>query len=139
MDNGIKVTIQKDKEKVKIRIPYELKSYKNPEKLTIWKINEHGTIIPVTNARYNGKEVVFRINESGNYYVSYVEKTFKDINKYTWAKESIEILASKGIINGVEENMYAPEKNVTRGDFVKLLVETLDLDSDEETIMFKYL
>lgn len=33
--------------------------------------------------------------------------------------------------------MYAPEKNVTRGDFVKLLVEILDLDSDEETIMFK--
>ena len=33
--------------------------------------------------------------------------------------------------------MYAPEKNVTRGDFVKLLVEILDLDSDKETIMFK--
>lgn len=51
--------------------------------------------------------------------------TFSDINN-NWAKESIEYLAGKGIINGVAPNKFEPGSNITRGQFIKILVGSLN-------------
>lgn len=45
---------------------------------------------------------------------------FSDI-KYHWAKEFIEILASKGIISGRENGEFAPDENITRAEVVSIL------------------
>lgn len=145
-ENGIKIVIKdagnsveslEENQKVEVMMPYELKTNQHPEKVTIWRINEDGSITPVTNARYEDNQIMFKTNTSGNYFIAYVEKTFDDIEKYEWAKDSIEILASKGIINGLNEEQYGPSKKVTRGDFIKLLVATLDLTTTEDVTMFE--
>jgi hypothetical protein len=53
-------------------------------------------------------------------------KNFNDINTH-WAKESIEYLANKGIINGTSENTFSPSSKITRADFIVILVKALDL------------
>lgn len=50
-------------------------------------------------------------------------KQFKDLESVTWAKTAINTLYAAGIISGVSENEYAPLNNVTREEFVKLIVE----------------
>lgn len=58
-------------------------------------------------------------------------KIFNDVtDDYSWAREAIEVLSSKGIINGTSDNTFAPEKNITRADFMLLLVKVLDLKAD---------
>ena len=57
-------------------------------------------------------------------------KTFDDLGSAPWAEESIEALADRGIINGVGGREFAPEKNVTREEFIKMLVNALQLDID---------
>jgi len=52
--------------------------------------------------------------------------TFGDISKH-WAKEDIELLATKGIINGLKNGSFAPDKNITRAEFTALLARALDL------------
>lgn len=48
---------------------------------------------------------------------------FSDIgNFYGWTAESIYRLVDKGILSGVGDGKFAPEKNVTRGEFAKMLV-----------------
>lgn len=56
-------------------------------------------------------------------------KTFTDLNSVPWARESIEALASKGILTGITEKEYAPQINITRADFLCYLVKTLNLDA----------
>ncbi|AEE90938.1 Ig domain protein group 2 domain protein [Tepidanaerobacter acetatoxydans Re1] len=61
------------------------------------------------------------------------KKTFNDITDYPWAKEAIETLASQGIIKGTTENTFEPGKNITRADFITLLVRALNLKTDIDT------
>lgn len=57
--------------------------------------------------------------------------TFADISEH-WAKEDIELLATKGIINGLENGLFAPEKDITRAEFTALLARALDLPKATE-------
>lgn len=58
---------------------------------------------------------------------------FKDLGSYGWAQEAINALAEKGIINGLTETTYGPGKNISRADFLTLLVRTLNLKADVRT------
>ena len=59
-----------------------------------------------------------------------MEKTFKDIASLAWAKNQIEVLASKGIINGSSETEFNPRKAISRADFLVLLIKTFDLQGE---------
>lgn len=48
--------------------------------------------------------------------------SFTDLGSHPWAKEAVETLASMGIVNGVGNGLYRPAGNVTRAEFIKLLV-----------------
>lgn len=52
---------------------------------------------------------------------------FSDIAHVQWAKEAIDYLASNGIVNGYSDRIFAPDDNVTREQFVKMLVEAFEL------------
>ncbi|MBB6734946.1 S-layer homology domain-containing protein [Cohnella zeiphila] len=56
--------------------------------------------------------------------------TFHDVGDYAWAKDAIVALAAKGIIKGTGNGSFSPEKNVTRADFVLLLVRAFGLEED---------
>ena len=58
---------------------------------------------------------------------------FNDIENITWAKEAIEALYNKGIVTGYGNDLFAPNYNVTREQFVKMIVGALNLSSDAET------
>ncbi|OXM87050.1 S-layer homology domain-containing protein [Paenibacillus rigui] len=58
-------------------------------------------------------------------------KLFSDVDgTYSWAVEAIDTLASKGIIQGTSDKMFAPDKRISRADVVLLLVRALDLKSE---------
>lgn len=47
---------------------------------------------------------------------------FKDVPSTHWAYPYITELASKGIINGYDDNTFRPGNNVTREEFVKMII-----------------
>ena len=56
---------------------------------------------------------------------------FKDVDShYDWAKDAISVLADKGIINGTSALTFEPGKQITRADFMEMLVRMLDLKAD---------
>ncbi|KRE69738.1 S-layer homology domain-containing protein [Paenibacillus sp. Soil750] len=61
---------------------------------------------------------------------------FKDMDGYAWAGEGILGLASREIIDGRSEGYYVPEGQVTRAEFVKLLVQLFDLEDMTATAAF---
>ena len=61
---------------------------------------------------------------------------FKDIENHGWAKEYINKLAANGIVSGDGNGEFAPERKVTRAEFLKMLLGALDLVSDDAECSF---
>ena len=58
-------------------------------------------------------------------------EAFTDLDAVPWAKESINALSAKGIINGVGDNKFAPNDTVTREQFVKMMVVAFKLEGKD--------
>lgn len=70
---------------------------------------------------------------------------FTDLGTVPWAAQSILALAEIGVINGTSEYEFSPDADISRGDFITLLVRMLDLSgelgegfSDVPTDMYYY-
>lgn len=57
------------------------------------------------------------------------KKTFEDIESH-WAKREIEEMATMGYING-SYGKYRPEDNITRAEFVSILIRILGVDNSQ--------
>jgi len=56
-----------------------------------------------------------------------VKTGFADLDGYEWAEESINKLASSGIVNGRDEKTFAPGDFVTREEAIKMIILTFDM------------
>ena len=51
--------------------------------------------------------------------------SFNDVTEDKWFYQYVTTLASKGIVNGYDDGSFKPQNNVTRAEFIKLLVECM--------------
>lgn len=58
--------------------------------------------------------------------------TFDDVPMAHWAHHQIEVMYHVGIINGRAPARFAPDEAVTRAEFAKMIVRTLNLPMDDE-------
>lgn len=63
-------------------------------------------------------------------------QAFADLDGYEWAKDAIELLSQKGIVNGVANGVYDPSASVTREQFVKMIVRALGIPAASGTDVF---
>lgn len=54
---------------------------------------------------------------------------FDDLGGAQWAAEYINILSEKGIVNGVADRAFAPLKEVTREEYLKMLIGAFGIDA----------
>lgn len=73
-------------------------------------------------------------SSSGKTFITVGDKTtetqtepFGDLANAAWAKESIMKLYNRKIVSGYGDNTFAPEKTVTREEYVKILISAFDL------------
>ncbi|MDY3030937.1 MAG: S-layer homology domain-containing protein [Clostridia bacterium] len=64
------------------------------------------------------------------------EKKFDDLPNGHWAYEAVMSLRKEGIINGISENVFDPDSNVTREQFVKMLTAGLRMTGVEADVKF---
>ena len=55
---------------------------------------------------------------------------FKDMDNHLWASASVDLLHEYGIIKGITADTYGPELNISRADFVLLLMRTFKFSGD---------
>ncbi len=121
---------------VTVSIPYTPtdEELADPEHITVWYIDGKGNVVEVPSGRYDSDTgmVTFTTTHFSNYAVAYVKKTFGDLDSVSWAKEQIEVLASKGILKGISDSTYSPQTTITRADYLYALIRTLGVDADIE-------
>ncbi len=124
---------------VTVSMKYDLKPGENPEKVILYYINEDGKLEIVLNARYDQTTGMISFNPShfSKYAVVHSNVTFNDIDKPEWAKIYIEALAAREIVAGIGNNKFNPNGNVTRAEFIQMLVKAFELTDSTATTTFK--
>lgn len=62
---------------------------------------------------------------------------FKDMESFEWAENAVNKLFSEGIVSGDGSGYFRPKDNITREEFVKMLVLTFDISSvNQEDMTF---
>ncbi|GIP50281.1 hypothetical protein J53TS2_38720 [Paenibacillus sp. J53TS2] len=88
------------------------------------------SFVPATFETNNGKTVA-TLKRNGNSIYAVIEytKTFDDLSGH-WAKADVELLASKLVVEGVSDDRFAPESQITRAEFASLLVRAMGISED---------
>lgn len=132
---------------LKITLHLDKETYQNADNLGVYFYNADdesweyigGDVVE------DGQSIRFETDHFSQYTVLEFErpletKTFDDIQGH-WAQSAIEQMAAEGIVSGITDHLFAPNKQITRAEFVALLVRALDIQIPEpkaaEDIQFK--
>ncbi|UNK19960.1 S-layer homology domain-containing protein [Paenibacillus sp. N3/727] len=95
--------------------------------------SDRTTFVP---SRINTKEgqsyAELILSDGGILSIGTREKSFNDLSGH-WAQKDIMLLASRGLIEGVDSVRFAPNKPVTRAEFTSLLVRSLGLKKQSDS------
>lgn len=88
--------------------------------------------VPTEVAIIDGKYYA-KINSLTNsvYTVIYNPDVFSDVKNH-WAKDFINNMGSRLVVNGVGNNNYDPDRNITRAEFAAIMVKVLGLEPRSE-------
>ncbi|NQX60749.1 S-layer homology domain-containing protein [Paenibacillus qinlingensis] len=136
--DGQKVAWHNEKVPVTVSLPYQptAEELLHPEYVNVWYVDDSGNVQRLPSGRYDAAtgRVIFQTTHWSKYAAVYEIRSFMDIKDIAWAQKPIEVLASKGIINGVTDTQFGPKNDITRADFISLLVRTLDLNTDNADV-----
>ncbi|CAH1221754.1 hypothetical protein PAECIP111892_05037 [Paenibacillus auburnensis] len=115
----------------RVAIPYTLLPVQSPQHVVVYYVNDSGISDIVNNGRYNpdSGNVEFRVKRFSKYAAGYIPVSFSDLAAVPWAQASIEALAARGIVQGTVTEIFSPTRNVTRAEFLSMLLTAMDLDA----------
>ncbi|GGA13727.1 hypothetical protein GCM10008018_68260 [Paenibacillus marchantiophytorum] len=85
-----------------------------------WK-NIGGVVDPKTHT------IEVPVDTFGYFQVMYMDNSFNDVTLHDWARDYLDILYSKGIMNNKSAAQFLPNDAITRGEFVTLLVKIFEI------------
>ncbi len=116
---------------VSITIPYTLGKNENAGNVMAVYVDAKEKVHWLVNSVYDTMEQVLRF--STNHFSTYgiackqINTAFKDITDH-WAKEDIEFVVSRGLINSTSKTKFNPDKSLTRGMLVTALGRLAEAD-----------
>ncbi|OXT06732.1 hypothetical protein CE561_09915 [Thermoanaerobacterium thermosaccharolyticum] len=136
LSNVVDITISGSSGNVALVKPVEvtlnISKANDPRKVAVYYYN------PTTNQwEYVGGKVdaasgtiTFNATHFSQYAAFEYDKTFNDI-KDNWAKDVIEVLASRHIVEGMADTQYEPNKTVTRAEFTAMILRLLNIKEEQ--------
>lgn len=112
---------------IKLTVKFDVTKVKDINRLGVYYYNEEKQEWEYVGGKINaGSTITFETDHFSKYIVMEYDKTFEDIQGH-WAKNDIELMAFKHIANGISNNNFAPDRNITRAEFVTLLTKALNM------------
>lgn len=100
------------------------------EKLGIYQYNEalgYWTYVGGATDDSDGRYIRASIGSSGTYAVLLRKVSFGDVHSGHWAVKEVEVLAARGIVDGMGANQFEPKGTLTRAQFSKMLASALGI------------
>lgn len=123
---------------VTVSIPYNPteEELQAPEGIVVWYLDGSGTLVCITNGRYDSStgKVTFSTTHFSTYAVGYNAKTFSDVSSDAWYSKAISFIAARNITSGTSPDKFSPDKQLTRGEFIVLLMRAYGIEPDANPI-----
>ncbi|QUL57106.1 glycosyl hydrolase 53 family protein [Paenibacillus tritici] len=118
-------------EKLGISLPYAPRANEKTNAIVGYRIDQAGILQPVRGG-YDAStgQVHFQTTSLADYAVGYNEVTFNDVSPESGYSGAVGYLAARGIVNGVGGNEFAPEKQVTRADFLMMVMKAYGIEPE---------
>jgi len=121
---------------VTVNIPYTPteEELANPEGIVVWYIDGSGNTVCVLNGRYNPETgtVTFTTTHFSYYAVNFRLVSFKDVAEDAWYSKAVSFIAARDITFGTGEGYYSPDAEVTRAQFLVMMMRTYGIAPDEK-------
>jgi hypothetical protein len=113
---------------VTVSVPYTPKKNEDTNAIVIYYVDSEGQLELVPNCQYDVTTgtVAFTTGHFSLYMIGYNPITFADISEH-WAQGSIEFAAARGLVAGVGNNLYQPDRAITRAEFMQMVQNVLRL------------
>lgn len=118
---------------IEVSLPL-LKAPKDARKTAAYFVSDAGAVY--AGGVVDGNKLTFSTNKMGTFTALEKAVTFTDSSKH-WAKEQIEVLASRSIVQGKSETMFGTDANITRAEFAVLIARALNLPMENYKGTFK--
>jgi len=112
----------------------DLRRVTDPEKIGLFKLNSEGTVTFIGGRLVDGKLVV-EMDSFHRYLLAEVNISFNDMKGH-WAKNDVELMASKYIVKGFPGGKFEPEAGVTRAQFAVMLVNAMGVKGSGQQLTF---
>ncbi len=109
--------------KVTITFSYELQEGETPEEMLVYFLKEDGSLEGVRSTSYDETtgEWTFSVNHFSKYGMGYTPTPYGDIAGH-WAGPWIRYLSTRGIVSGVTQDRFMPDRPLTRAEFAQILM-----------------
>lgn len=117
-----------------VEIPYTPAANEDVNAIVAYYIADNGEVIKVTNSQFDPATgtLSFNVKHFSKYAVGYQKAIYKDTAS-SFAKDYITYLSARDILNGVSEDAFAPEADITRADFTLILARMANADVSSYT------
>ncbi|MFC4098718.1 choice-of-anchor I family protein [Paenibacillus xanthanilyticus] len=114
----------------KVSIPYTPAAGEDRNAIVVYEVDGSGRLATVANGRYDADSgtVSFTASRFSRYAIGYNRIIFGDADG-SYAASAITYLSARGVINGVADGKFAPDRQVSRGDFALLLARLAGVDA----------
>nr|WP_245363576.1 S-layer homology domain-containing protein [Cohnella thailandensis] len=112
-------------------LPYTLKAGEAPEAIVVYYVTDEGELETV-RGHYNAETgtVDFRTAHFSQYIVGYNPVSFADVPGSAWYSKAVGYLAARDIATGTDKGGFDPEGQVTRGQFIVLLLKAFGIQPE---------
>lgn len=124
---------------ISVAFHYKLKLGEQSQRIAVYSILADGKLEVIKAVRYNptAEQIVFNPSHFSIYAAGYAEVGYTDLKAADWATLAIESLTAKGIVQGIGNGIFNPQGEVTRAEFVSMLLSALELNTERGTGSFK--
>lgn len=135
-----KVTLTADSDGTQLGLSVDTSVYSKNDilKIGLYSLTEDGKLNYQKVKLNNTNSLSIKVKSNGYYGLFAYNKNFNDVTEKHWAKDAIDILAAKHIVNGVDDSkgLFKPDGYVTKAEFAAFVVRALELKSAEYKGLF---
>ncbi|MFD2329890.1 S-layer homology domain-containing protein [Cohnella sp. GCM10020058] len=117
---------------VTVSLPYAPMPGEAEDRIVAYFVGDDGRLEVVKHTAYDpaAGRLTFKPKHFSLYAVAEAPAiAFSDLERVPWAQPGIEALAARGMLSGVGADRFAPDRPVTRAEFVAMLMGVLDLSA----------
>lgn len=123
------------KNPIPLEISLKAKNF-NPEYTGVYYWDENENQWKFVGGKVSDSIIRFQVRHFSKYRVMEAFKSFEDLQGH-WSKNSVEMLASRGIIRGKSESSFEPDASLTIAEFLALVTRVLDVEASNKNTNYR--